>query len=140
MAKSLDRHLAAATEGMRQCAAIDIFQLAAQRYAMRQPARPHLVLPRELRQVMRCGFAFDGGVGGDDQLLHLAFRHACRKLIETQFTRANAIERTQSEAKKIVAEAEQKVTSDVKVARQKIVGESESLARLAAERILGRPV
>lgn len=59
---------------------------------------------------------------------------------EAAAVRNQAIERTQSEAKKIVAEAEQKVTSDVKAARQKIVGESESLARLAAERILGRPV
>lgn len=59
---------------------------------------------------------------------------------EAAVVRNQAIERTQSEAKKIVAEAEQKVTSEVKAARQKIVGESESLARLAAERILGRPV
>ena len=54
--------------------------------------------------------------------------------------RNQVLERTQGEAKSVVAEADQKLSSDVKVAREKIVRESESLARLAAERILGRAV
>ncbi len=54
--------------------------------------------------------------------------------------RAQVIERTQAEAKRVVTEAEEKLTADVKAARDKIVRESESLARLAAERILGRAV
>ena len=54
--------------------------------------------------------------------------------------RNKVIERTQGEAKAIVAEADQKLSGDVKVARETITRESENLARLAAERILGRPV
>jgi F-type H+-transporting ATPase subunit b len=54
--------------------------------------------------------------------------------------RNQVIERTQSDAKKIVTEAEGRLSEDVKEAREKIVRESESLARLAAERILGRAV
>ena len=54
--------------------------------------------------------------------------------------RAQVIERTQTEAKGIVQSAEGKLTSDVREARTKIERESEQLARIAAERILGRPV
>jgi F0F1-type ATP synthase membrane subunit b/b' len=56
-------------------------------------------------------------------------------------TRRNQVlGRTQGEAKKIVAEAETKLGAEVKTAREKIARESDSLARLAAERILGRPL
>ena len=50
------------------------------------------------------------------------------------------IEKTQNEAKQIVSEADEKLSADVEAAREKIVRESESLAKLAAERILGRAV
>lgn len=54
--------------------------------------------------------------------------------------RASLVEQTQSNAQSIVAEAESKLKDDVKVARDRIVTESEALARMAAERILGRAV
>lgn len=76
--------------------------------------------------------------------LHVAKRDASsvrdRYRAEAGAHRNQVLERTQSEAKKVVAEADRKLTSDVSVAREKIVRESESLARLAAERILGRAV
>ncbi len=76
--------------------------------------------------------------------LHIAKKDAAQ--LRDQFRaeasahRASLVERTSTEAKKLVAEAETKLTQDVKVAREKITTESESLARIAAERILGRPV
>lgn len=54
--------------------------------------------------------------------------------------RQQLIERTQSEGKQIVAEADQRLTRDVAEARNQISTEAEALARLAAERILGRAV
>ena len=63
-----------------------------------------------------------------------------RHRAEAAAKRTQVLERTQGEAKKIVGEADAKLTQDVKVAREKIARESESLARLAAERILGRSV
>ena len=50
---------------------------------------------------------------------------------------AGIIERTTNEAKRLVAEAEARLTKDVAAARERIVRDSDSLARLAAERILG---
>src|SRR5690606_38114699 len=44
-------HLAARTERMRQRAAVDVFQLPAQRHAVREAARLHAVLPRKLGEV-----------------------------------------------------------------------------------------
>ncbi len=76
--------------------------------------------------------------------LHIARKDAAQ--LRDQFRaeasahRATLVERTTAEAKKLVAEAETKLTQDVKVAREQITTESESLARIAAERILGRPV
>ena len=54
--------------------------------------------------------------------------------------RATIVEKTHNEANSIVNEADERLKGDVTEARAKIVSESEALARLAAERILGRPV
>lgn len=48
------------------------------------------------------------------------------------------IEKTHGQAKQMVGEADAKLAADVAAAREKIVRESDALARLAAERILGR--
>jgi F-type H+-transporting ATPase subunit b len=76
--------------------------------------------------------------------LHLAKREASnvrdRYRSEAGAHRSKVLERTQGDAKKIVGEAEAKLSTDVTVAREKIARESEALARLAAERILGRAV
>jgi F-type H+-transporting ATPase subunit b len=54
--------------------------------------------------------------------------------------RASLVERTTAEAKKLVNEAEERLKRDVHEARTKLSRDAESLARLAAERILGRSV
>jgi F0F1-type ATP synthase membrane subunit b/b' len=79
-----------------------------------------------------------------EERLHLARREAGdvreRFRAEAGAHRASLLEKTNAEADKIVAEADAQLTRDVAAARDKIVRESESLARLAAERILGRAV
>ena len=54
--------------------------------------------------------------------------------------RAETIENTRREADGIVAAADQQLSGDVKTARDRVKNESEALARLAAERILGRSI
>lgn len=54
--------------------------------------------------------------------------------------RSALIEHTHKEAEQIVGTAEAKLKQDVADAREKIVRDADSLARLAAERILGRAV
>lgn len=54
--------------------------------------------------------------------------------------RASLVERTTAEAKKLVSEAEERLGRDVNEARAKLARDAESLARLAAEKILGRRV
>jgi F-type H+-transporting ATPase subunit b len=54
--------------------------------------------------------------------------------------RQQVVDRTNTEARSAIAESEQKLNAEVVTARDRIVRESESLARLAAERILGRAV
>lgn len=54
--------------------------------------------------------------------------------------RQQVVDKTNGEARGMIAEADAKLSDDVKIAREKIARESESLAQLAAERILGRAV
>lgn len=76
--------------------------------------------------------------------LHSAKREAA--LVRERFRgeagtyRQQLVEKTNAQAREVVAEADQKLSGDVAAARAKIVSESDALARLAAERILGRPV
>lgn len=76
--------------------------------------------------------------------LHSAKREAAqlrdRYRGEAASHRQQVIERTSGEAREIINEADAKLNADVEAARTKIVAESDSLARLAAERILGRAV
>ncbi|HEX9163278.1 MAG TPA: ATP synthase F0 subunit B [Thermoanaerobaculia bacterium] len=76
--------------------------------------------------------------------LHVAKRDAAavrdRFRAEAGAHRSSVLERTHGEAKQIVGQAEEKLTAEVQQAREKIVRDAESLARLAAERILGRAV
>lgn len=59
---------------------------------------------------------------------------------EASAHRATMIEKARREAEVIVEEAVSSLQSDVTAAREFIVRDSEQLARLAAERILGRKV
>jgi len=79
-----------------------------------------------------------------EERLHIAKREAGdlreRFRAEAAAHRQSLIEKTNAEAETVVKDADAQLTRDVTVAREKIVRESEALARLAAERILGRPV
>ena len=76
--------------------------------------------------------------------LHAAKREAA--LVRERFRgeagayRQQVVDKTNAEARQMLNEADEHLSKDVAVAREKIVTESESLARLAAERILGRAV
>ena len=76
--------------------------------------------------------------------LHAAKREAAqlrdRFRGEAGAQRQQMIDRTAGEAKQIVGEADQKLGREVAVARETIVRDSDELARLAAQRILGRAV
>jgi len=54
--------------------------------------------------------------------------------------RAGLVERTAGDAKKLVGDADERLSRDVKEAQAKLSRDAESLARLAAEKILGRKV
>jgi F0F1-type ATP synthase membrane subunit b/b' len=76
--------------------------------------------------------------------LHVAKRDAAQvrdaRRTEAAAFRQQLVDRTAGEGKQIVAEADQRLSADVVAAREQISREAESLARLAAERILGRAV
>lgn len=76
--------------------------------------------------------------------LHAAKREAAqlrdRFRAEAAAHRQQMVDRTSGESREIITVADAKLRGDVDKARETIVRESESLARLAAERILGRAV
>lgn len=59
---------------------------------------------------------------------------------EAQGFRADLVDRTRKQADQIVAAADESLSRDVVKARHTIVSESENLARLAAEKIVGRKI
>ena len=87
---------------------------------------------------------FNEATSDAEARLHIAKREAAsvRDKFRTEASahRTQVLERTGSEAKAIISDADAKLAADVEAARTKIVSESEALAHLAAERILGRPV
>ncbi len=76
--------------------------------------------------------------------LHTAKREAAqlrdRFRGEASAYRQQVVDKTNAEARQIIGAADESLGRDVAAAREQIVRESESLARLAAERILGRAV
>lgn len=76
--------------------------------------------------------------------VHLARREGSqiRESLRTEGAthRAAVVERVRREAEVLVKGADQQLAGDVSVAREQIVRESESLARMAAEKILGRKI
>ena len=87
---------------------------------------------------------FNEATAQTEAQLHSAKREAAqlrdRYRGEAASHRQQVVERTSAEGRQIVAEADTKLTADVQAARAQIVTESDALARLAAERILGRAV
>ena len=87
---------------------------------------------------------FNEATANVEDRLHIAKRDAAN--VREQFRgeagahRATMIDKTRTEAEKFLAEAETKLKEDVGTARERIVRESEALAQMAAERILGRAV
>lgn len=79
-----------------------------------------------------------------EQQLHAAKREASavreRFRGEAATYRGELVEKTQGQAREVVDVAATKLKGEVEVARATIVRDSESLARLAAERLLGRTV
>ena len=79
-----------------------------------------------------------------EEQLHVAKRDASsirdRFRSEAGVYRADVVSRTQAEARQQVGAATTRLDADVKEAREKILHDAESLARMAAERILGRAV
>jgi F-type H+-transporting ATPase subunit b len=87
---------------------------------------------------------FNEATAQTEAQLHAARREAAalrdRFRGEAAAHRQQVVERTNAEARQIVSDADTKLAGDVAAARDQIVRESEQLARMAAERILGRAV
>lgn len=87
---------------------------------------------------------FNDATSKMEEQLHVAKREAGnlrdRFRAEAGAYRTDVISRTQGEAQQYVTTGTTALNADVKEAREKIVRDAESLARLAAERILGRAV
>jgi len=87
---------------------------------------------------------FNEATANVEERLHVAKRDAANVRetfrAEASAHRASMVEKTRGEADKFLTEAEAKLKEDAAAARDRIVTESESLAQMAAERILGRAV
>jgi F-type H+-transporting ATPase subunit b len=87
---------------------------------------------------------FNEAAASMENQLHAAKREAAQvrdaRRAEAASFRQQLVDRAGAEGKQIVSEADQRLSADVVAARAQISREAESLAKLAAERILGRAV
>jgi F0F1-type ATP synthase membrane subunit b/b' len=87
---------------------------------------------------------FNEATANVEERLHIAKRDAAnvreKFRADASVHRASVIDKTRGEAESFLAEADTKLKDDVTAARDRIVRESETLAQMAAERILGRAV
>jgi F0F1-type ATP synthase membrane subunit b/b' len=87
---------------------------------------------------------FNEGVNQIEGTLHETRREAAQLREkfrgEAAAHRATLVERTTAEAKKLVSEADDRLSRDVREVRAKLERDAEAVARLAAEKILGRPL
>ena len=87
---------------------------------------------------------FNDATARTENELHAARRAAAQLRDEFRAAaaahRQEVVERTNGQAQEVVRAADTRLQTDVGEARERIVSESDSLARLAAERILGRAV
>ena len=87
---------------------------------------------------------FNEATANVEERLHIAKREAANVRenfrAEASAHRSTMIEKTRGEAEKFLVEADTKLKDDVTTARDRIVSESDALAQMAAERILGRAV
>ena len=87
---------------------------------------------------------FNEATAQTENQLHDARREAAQ--LREQFRgqaaehRQQVLERTNAEAREIVSVADRKLQQDVEAARTSIVRDADALAKMAAERILGRAV
>jgi F0F1-type ATP synthase membrane subunit b/b' len=87
---------------------------------------------------------FNEATANVEERLHVAKREAANVRenfrSEASAHRTSVIEKTRGEAESFLADADTKLKDDVTAARDRIVRESDALAQMAAERILGRAV
>jgi F-type H+-transporting ATPase subunit b len=87
---------------------------------------------------------FNDATSQMESQLHVAKREAAqvrdRARADAAAYRQQLVDRTGAEGKQIIAAADETLTRDVTEAREKISRETDALARMAAERILGRAV
>lgn len=87
---------------------------------------------------------FNEATAQTEAQLQIAKREAAQRReayrAEAAAYRQQIVEQTNTEARTQISEADARLSRDVAAAREQIVRESDQLARLAAERILGRAV
>ncbi len=80
---------------MRESAAIDVFELATDRYAVRYARGFQAPLPNELGEKMGSRLSFDGRVGREDDLGNLTLFETRLELADAELLGSDTIERRQ---------------------------------------------
>src|ERR1700733_8601946 len=81
---------------MRQRAAVDEFEFAAERHAVREPRCAYFGTKRDLREQVRGSFSLDRRIRRDDQLAKLPLAQSCCELVEAKFLGPGTVKRRQT--------------------------------------------
>lgn len=81
-----------ARQRMRQRIAVNKFELAPHGHTVGNTAHSHGLITQGFTYVMRRGFAFNGGIGGQNKLAHRITTHPLQQARNTQLARAYTVE------------------------------------------------
>src|SRR3990172_6710255 len=82
-------------KGVGQSAAIDVFEFAAQRYAVRDTAGLDAAAAHHFADNMRRGFTLHRGIRGEDDLFDYTLIQARGELVQADLLRTDAVHRRQ---------------------------------------------
>src|SRR5262245_31009668 len=98
--------VAAPLEGPRERHLVGVLEITSHGHAAGDARDAHPERREELGQIERGGFAVHVGVGGEDDLLHLAAAQAREQLADPELFRARALQRRERAAQHVVAARE----------------------------------
>src|SRR5690606_6518663 len=84
-----------ATERVRQCARVHVFEFTAERHAVCDACDSQAMVTREFTDVVRCGFAFHRGIGREYHLANVTATETFFEPIQTKLLGTDTVERRQ---------------------------------------------
>lgn len=91
LSPAFDLHISTAFHRFQHGDFVGVFDVAADGNAHRDAGNFHPSALELLREISRCGFAFDGGIGGHDHFVYVSLIDASNEVRDAQLFGADSV-------------------------------------------------